>query len=87
MYGRLEAVLGEEDAAMLMEHLPPVGWANVATKNDLALMKSDLAMTRSDLERAMAQSEGRIIRTLVLAMLASNMTLAALAFGAARLGQ
>jgi hypothetical protein len=79
MYARLEAVLGEEDAAMLMEHLPPVGWADVATK-------LDLVMVRSDLERGMAQLESRIIRTVVFAMLASNTTLAALAFGAARLG-
>jgi hypothetical protein len=79
MYARLEAVLGEEDAAMLMEHLPPVGWADVATKQDLV-------MVRSDLERGMAQLESRIIRTVVFAMLASNTTLAALAFGAARLG-
>ena len=80
MYSHLEAVLGEEDAAMLMEHLPPVGWADVATKQDLALM-------RSDFERGMAQLESRVVRTLVFALLASNTTLAALAFGAARLGQ
>jgi hypothetical protein len=79
MYARLEAVLGEEDAAMPMEHLPPVGWADVATKQDLV-------MVRSDLERGIAQLESRIIRTIVFAMLASNTTLAALAFGAARLG-
>jgi hypothetical protein len=35
MYLKLEEVLGEPEARTLMEHLPPVGWADVATKRDL----------------------------------------------------
>ena len=54
LYLRLEEQLGSEAATTLMEHLPPTGWADVATKRDLDHLqdatKSDLALLRADID-------------------------------------
>ena len=46
MFQALERQLGAEEAATLMEHLPPVGWADVATKQDLDHLAT---VTRADI--------------------------------------
>lgn len=51
LYQRLEALLGSEEAATLMEHLPPVGWADVTTKRDLDF---SVALLRSELKEELA---------------------------------
>ncbi len=50
LYRRLEEVLGPEAANTLIEHLPPVGWADVATKADLASLEQriELRLDRVD---------------------------------------
>ncbi|MGH9269248.1 MAG: hypothetical protein ACRD0D_13875 [Acidimicrobiales bacterium] len=52
---QLEQVLGPEAATTLMEHLPPVGWADVATKRDLDQLR---AATKGDLDQLRAATKG-----------------------------
>jgi hypothetical protein len=48
LHNHLETVLGADEAALLMEYLPPVGWADIVTKRDLdagiAELKASLLM-------------------------------------------
>jgi hypothetical protein len=77
LYLRLEEILGPQDATTLMEHLPPVGWADVATKRDL----DHLA------ERLTAQFRGELLaqtRTIILSMIGLFLTAAGIVAEAAR---
>jgi hypothetical protein len=56
LYLRLEEYLGPEAATTLMEHLPPTGWADVATKRDLDQLR---AVTKADLDQLRAVTDVR----------------------------
>ncbi|MBY5162056.1 hypothetical protein [Salsipaludibacter albus] len=66
LYGQLERTLGPEATGTLMELLPPVGWADVATKQDLDALghrvdaqisgvRAEMADLRTDLRTGMAE--------------------------------
>ncbi|MCC7075916.1 MAG: hypothetical protein IT198_02210 [Acidimicrobiia bacterium] len=50
LFERLAEVLGEENAARLMEHLPPSRWDEIATKDDLRLLENRLTARLDTLE-------------------------------------
>lgn len=107
----LDELMGPDVASTLVRHLPPGGWADVATKHDLVQLETrlthrfDAALTRqtSDLraelhgEVASLRSElhaevgsvrsdmQAMTRTYILGNVGLVFTVAAIAFGAARL--
>jgi len=54
LFLRLEETLGPEAATTLMEHLPPVGWGDVATKRDLDQLA---AATKRDVDQLAAATK------------------------------
>lgn len=45
----LERVLGDQDAATLMDQLPPGGWDDVASKADIAQLRGEMAEMRAQM--------------------------------------
>ena len=62
LYRRLEEVLGPEAATTLIEHLPPVGWADVATKHDLAGLEERLDLRFDRLDDRFERVDDRFAR-------------------------
>jgi hypothetical protein len=96
MYSTLEDVMGHDDATTLIDHLPPVGWADVATKHDLAVLKDDLRALEDRLEQRFEALEHRIeaklhreissMKSLVItSIVASNATVAGVIVAAVNL--
>lgn len=70
--------MGPERAAVMMDLLPPVGWADIATKADLDAVRLDLKSDMKLLEGTMEHAFGRMQKNIYLSMLASNATVVGL---------
>ncbi len=63
LFERLQRAIGEDHTETLMDLLPPVGWADVATKQDLNAglqslehrLQGDMARLESSLQRELRQ--------------------------------
>ena len=61
LFLRLEEVLGPERAATLMELLPPVGWADVATKRDLDALEERMNLRFELVNQRFEASEQKLM--------------------------
>ena len=59
LYAKLEDAIGKGPTETMMSLLPPVGWADVATKRDLEILESRLEAKFSQLEAKFSRLEAR----------------------------
>lgn len=50
LYTRVVEVFGAEEADILMAHLPPGGYPNLATREDILDLRQEMRQLRSDLK-------------------------------------
>jgi hypothetical protein len=85
LYDALEQSIGHDPAAILMAHLPPVGWAELATKGDLAEVRGDIAEVRGEIAELRGEVRS-ILPKLVAANVASMIGVAGLVLAAVSVG-
>jgi hypothetical protein len=89
LFEHFEQLMGPDEAEAMMELLPPVGWADVATKRDLDALGRELRLEMttlsSDLRAEMYRGQKQLLLAVVGANAGMAATFAAIAFAAARL--
>ena len=64
IHNKLTALLGSEEADALIAHIMPVPWHDVATKDDLRLVRADIDVLRADMGRDMADLRTELHRAI-----------------------
>ena len=78
MFNTLAEVMGQDDAETMMQHLPPSGWDNVATKEDLRAGFAEITTAMTDgfaqaaVERAEIKSQAAVERAEIRAEAATE---------------
>jgi hypothetical protein len=69
LHARLAELLGADETALLMNYLPPVGWADVTTKRDLdvvaAELRSEMSVLRAEVRGELKAQTTRMLLWLV----------------------
>jgi len=85
LYQRLQEVLGAAEAATLMEHLPPGGVGQLATKDDLRRVKEELEHKMDAMRNELRTEIHQTARTLMLSMTTVVAVLNGIVFAALKL--
>ena len=62
--------LGDDEGITLMELLPPVGWADVATKQDLVLLRQELVLLEQRLDARLERGFRQMMVTMTSLLVA-----------------
>ena len=95
LYERLESTVGEEATGTLMSYLPPVGWADVATKRDLDQLSGEFDQLRREVRMEMGSMRHELLaefhreltrqtRTIIFSVLGTLIGLSGLALTLSR---
>ena len=62
LHQTLRGLMPEDVADILMAHLPPVGWSNVATKDDINLLRAEMNQRFGFVDEKFKQIDSRLDR-------------------------
>jgi hypothetical protein len=84
LHRKVEELMGSKEATTLMELLPPVGWADVATKHDLQHAVEMLRLEMQALRHELQADMERLFRRNIMWTSSMMVALTGLAFAAGR---